>query len=778
MANSNDLDSIIEQIACQSMLNDVDFINADKDKKGILMVNCKGSIREKINEKSSELLKIIPTDLQLPMSVECAVAKQLLIILDKEKSNSIDSVEIPNSMIYESLNLQVKSIEDGNVVVGLNNGTEPKEFLMMDNDGNVLDKSKEVEAPENLDQIKGETFENASKNAHREDATKEEKETAVALMFSDDLDTFIKAGLIYSQLDTGDKAVIRSVLATYKNNGDIETYNYYVSRLGISEEMLIPNEENTVNLELDTNNPEEDLATKEVNRIAGKAGTLFKYKKYMKPDVIAELEEELDEIIANEELAPDGIFKAISAYGVEAPPEMIAKYAKKAIERFNELGEKSELDSCLFSYMVGSIAFMRKNGNEAVAKECYEALQTRMSGKMMFEFEKIDSEFSKCWDEFLYRNSERNSQKPEELFDEFIESLDEIKNYLDRTIQTPSDRVKVAQEDMENGIEVTVNDLKDTIITKAFNGEEDTILDYLNGYEDRYPEIVAEVKAFYNSDEYRTIRSLGNKKIKREVDQTSKKGFGTDILIKDLKSIIVEKAINGEGDKILDYLEEYKNVYPEAVKEVKEFYNSSEYKARIAETKAEKPEKDVVQTARENKKASFLKIMTGMTKSKGLVKSQEWMDKLITNHPDKELIAEVVVEFLEKQKENDEHFMDEDSKDARESVFESIVLSGIDNPEIFERMQKIDRETSKVVVKNVIEQVNSSRSVLNNVVSAIQSLGKNLNEPEQEVEQDKIVEDTPLGFLNPEETELPKVDMFDNKRGNRGNEEPEDDWIR
>ena len=174
----------------------------------------------------------------------------------------------------------------------------------------------------------------------------------------------------------------------------------------------------------------------------------------------------------------------------------------------------------------------------------------------------------------------------------------------------------------------------------------------------------------------------------------------------------------------------------------------------------------------------MIKAMTGMTKSKGLVKSQEWMDKLITNYPDKELIAEAVVEFLEKQKETDEHFMDEDSKEARESVFESIVLSGIDNPEIFGRMQEIDRETSKVVVKNVIEQVNSSRSVLNNVVSAIQALGKNLNEPEQEVEQDKIVEDTPLGFLKPEETELPKVDMFDNKRGNRGNEEPEDGWIR
>lgn len=210
------------------------------------------------------------------------------------------------------------------------------------------------------------------------------------------------------------------------------------------------------------------------------------------------------------------------------------------------------------------------------------------------------------------------------------------------------------------------------------------------------------------------------------------------------------------------------------------FIVSPEYLAELDRQDAEREaqERDVVQKAQEQKKANMLKAMVGMTKAKGLVKSQEWMDNLITNYPDKELIAEAVVEFLEKQKETDEHFMDEDSKEARESVFESIVLSGIDNPEIFGRMQKIDRETSKVVVKNVIEQVNSSRSVLNNVVSAIQALGKNINEPEQEVEQDKIVEDTPLGFLKPEETELPKVDMFDNKHGNRGNEEPEDDWIR
>lgn len=226
--------------------------------------------------------------------------------------------------------------------------------------------------------------------------------------------------------------------------------------------------------------------------------------------------------------------------------------------------------------------------------------------------------------------------------------------------------------------------------------------------------------------------------------------------------------------------EEIKRQYAERYfeEEQPQFIVSPEYLEELDRQDAEREaqERDVTQITAEQKKANMLKAMTGMTKSKGLAKSQEWMDNLITNYPDKEIIAEAVVEFLEKQKETDEHFMDEDAKDSREAVFEAIVLSGIDNPELFERMQKVDRETSKVVVKNVIEQVNSSRSVLNNVVGAIQALGKNINEPEQEIEQEQIVEDKPLGFLNPDISNIDKPKMFggNNARG----EEPEDDWTR
>ena len=244
------------------------------------------------------------------------------------------------------------------------------------------------------------------------------------------------------------------------------------------------------------------------------------------------------------------------------------------------------------------------------------------------------------------------------------------------------------------------------------------------------------------------------------------------------KGLFQETITADENGKYPSALIAVQTFFGREKEEQPQFIVSPEYLEELDRQDAEREaqERDVTQITAEQKKANMLKAMTGMTKARGLVKSQKWMDNLITNYPDKEIIAEAVVEFLEKQKETDEHFMDEDAKDSREAVFEAIVLSGIDNPELFERMQKVDRETSKVVVKNVIEQVNSSRSVLNNVVGAIQALGKNINEPEQEVEQEQIVEDKPLGFLNPDISNIDKPKMFggNNARG----EEPEDDWTR
>lgn len=131
------------------------------------------------------------------------------------------------------------------------------------------------------------------------------------------------------------------------------------------------------------------------------------------------------------------------------------------------------------------------------------------------------------------------------------------------------------------------------------------------------------------------------------------------------------------------------------------------------------------------------------------------LDTFDSKFTNKERLIKATLEYLEGQKDTEE-FLLEDEKDFRKELYEEIVLSGMNNPEIFERMRNLDRDTSKIVVESMIEQVNSSRTMLNNVVGAIQELGKNLNEPIQE----QIVEDMQIGFLDVEKADLPYVKLL------------------
>ena len=73
--------------------------------------------------------------------------------------------------------------------------------------------------------------------------------------------------------------------------------------------------------------------------------------------------------------------------------------------------------------------------------------------------------------------------------------------------------------------------------------------------------------------------------------------------------------------------------------------------------------------------------------------------------------------------------------------------------------------TSKVVVNQVLGQINDSRMSLNKVLGAVQMLGKNLNQ-----RTEPSVEDRPLGFLDPDKTTLPTATLLPEDKGD-GREE-------
>lgn len=175
--------------------------------------------------------------------------------------------------------------------------------------------------------------------------------------------------------------------------------------------------------------------------------------------------------------------------------------------------------------------------------------------------------------------------------------------------------------------------------------------------------------------------------------------------------------------------------------------------ARTINEKGNESEFDV------RKKSNLSKIATSKNVKYGSVKTQEWLEHMILNDDvNKDLIAEVAVDYLEKQKESSGRFDEETDKDARKGLYESIVLAGITNEKIFERMLNIDKETSRYVVDEMLQQINDSRASINKVLGAVQSLGRGLKGPIKDV-----VQDTKIEFLDTSKTKMPNVNMFAKK---------------
>ena len=162
----------------------------------------------------------------------------------------------------------------------------------------------------------------------------------------------------------------------------------------------------------------------------------------------------------------------------------------------------------------------------------------------------------------------------------------------------------------------------------------------------------------------------------------------------------------------------------------------------------------------ERKRQALERMLDKVAKGKGLKVAQEMIEELIASYSNKEIAIDAALDFLESQKDSNPQFMSADAIETREGVFEAIVLTGIENPEIYERMQELDRAASKVVVNRVLGQINDSRTSLNKVLGAVQMLGKNLNQPTK-----PAVEDKQLGFLNPDRTTLPSATLLPEDRG-------------
>lgn len=229
-------------------------------------------------------------------------------------------------------------------------------------------------------------------------------------------------------------------------------------------------------------------------------------------------------------------------------------------------------------------------------------------------------------------------------------------------------------------------------------------------------------------------------------------------LMEDFKIGIARAYKEGGDEAARQCFEDFAGCYSQNVQdEMRSFVQSGTYR----DIDAREPQKVEPIDPVAIKRQALERMLNTISNGKGLEIAQERIKELIDTYSDKEIAIDAALNFLESQKENNPLFMSADARKTREGAFEAIVLTGIENPEIYARMQELDRATSKVVVNQVLGQINDSRMSLNKVLGAVQMLGKNLNQ-----RTEPSVEDRPLGFLDPDKTTLPTATLLPEDKGN------------
>lgn len=256
----------------------------------------------------------------------------------------------------------------------------------------------------------------------------------------------------------------------------------------------------------------------------------------------------------------------------------------------------------------------------------------------------------------------------------------------------------------------------------------------------------ADNKPYYGKDGCKNVAA-------RLMEMTKGKSVARDDdrLLDDLKIGLAKDGQNMGKEAAYIRFEAIKDRYsPEIVAEIQRFLDSNEYQTFDINDIQSKGETDSLSS--KSYSEGYLDNMRVMMRENGTKGVKEYIDKLLENSKNKEEVIDAALTFFEQDKENKEHFYEKESVELRKDVYFSILVCDIDNPEIYERMRQIDRDTAKEVVKESLEEINDGRKFYNGLLESVQKLGKGLNEKTTPSVEDVI--------FDVEKAKLPQVDLL------------------
>ena len=115
----------------------------------------------------------------------------------------------------------------------------------------------------------------------------------------------------------------------------------------------------------------------------------------------------------------------------------------------------------------------------------------------------------------------------------------------------------------------------------------------------------------------------------------------------------------------------------------------------------------------------YLRNMTRMMRDQGTKEVKEYIESLLEHSSNKEEVIDATLKFFEQEKENEDAFKEKENVELRKDVYVSILVLGVENSEIYERMRQIDRDTAKVVVNESLQEINDSRNFYNGLLESV-----------------------------------------------------------
>lgn len=443
MAQENgNIDDIIEQIVCTSLLGDKEYQNTeDKSKRRFLYDQQTEMVNESIDQMCKLIESKLPNDVSLPIGLRVEVANQMLVEVTQNPAAVTTGFKIDEKNVMKNLDLPIKSEEK----------EETSEYQYQDVKATEPENIELSEMLETMDGMINDIQNDIMTQAWGENGTQEDKNAIVAASELCYMEQMLLYGVSFDELEDTEKGFILSALKILKDKGYSERVKVFQNTFDIKDEMLEAEEVDEYGFVDNAENKEEDIRDAKIRE---GAMAITAYQKYgdRNPSKTDEMYKNIVKMIDNMEYSIDSLLVALREVGedekIHRPEENNPRFYQMLEILNNKLRDEEsqvECDSYTLADVISIVNILREK-DPGKAKYLLEGFNIRLK--------------QQNFEEIKYESIERLATEKEIYYDQY-------------KINTVGIAVNYEKYSGSNGFSKFISDINSASIEREINEVED-----------------------------------------------------------------------------------------------------------------------------------------------------------------------------------------------------------------------------------------------------------------------------------------------------------------